>query len=103
MSGSVPELWRQQGEILTEYKSKFENNQDVAVELPTGTGKTMVGLLIGDWRRRKYRRPVLYACPTQQLANQVASVAKREGMPSVTLLGSHAKWSRVDQSKYDGA
>lgn len=103
MSGSVPELWRQQGEILTAYKSEFENKLDVAVELPTGTGKTMVGLLIGDWRRRKYRRPVIYACPTQQLANQVASVAKREGMPGVTLLGSHTKWSRVDQSKYDGA
>ena len=103
MPGSVPELWRQQGEILTDYKLKFENEPDVAVELPTGTGKTVVGLLIGDWRRRKYQRPVLYACPTQQLANQVAVVAKREGMPGVTLLGSHTKWSPVDESKYEGA
>ncbi len=103
MPGSVPELWRQQGEILTDYKLKFDNKPDVAVELPTGTGKTMVGLLIGDWRRRKYRRPVLYACPTQQLANQVAVVAKREGMPALTLLGSHTKWSPVDESKYDAA
>jgi hypothetical protein len=103
MPGSVPELWRQQGEILTAYKLKFENEPDVAVELPTGTGKTVVGLLIGDWRRRKYRRPVLYACPNQQLANQVAVVAKREGMPAVTLVGTHTRWSPVDESKYDGA
>lgn len=103
MPGSVPELWRPQGEILATYRLAFEKTPDVAVELPTGTGKTMVGLLIGDWRRRKYRRPVLYACPTQQLANQVAVVAKREGIPGVTLLGSYTKWPPADESKYDGA
>ena len=101
--GAIPELWRQQGEILTEYATRFEGKSDVAVELPTGTGKTMVGLLIADWRRRKYRKPVLYACPTHQLVHQVAAVAQREGMPSVTLIGSHRKWSSVDKSEYDGA
>lgn len=103
MPRSVPELWRQQGEILTDYSGKYQNEQDIAVELPTGTGKTIVGLLIGDWRRRNYRRPVLYACPTQQLAHQVGTVAKREGIPAVTLLGSNTKWSPVDRSRYDGA
>lgn len=102
MPRSVPELWRQQGEILADYARRYEAKQDVAVELPTGTGKTMVGLLIGDWRRRKYRRPVLYACPTQQLVHQVCAVSKREGVPAVTLLGSHTRWSPVDQSRYDG-
>ncbi len=100
--GAIPELWRQQGEILTEYAKRFEAKPDVAVELPTGTGKTMVGLLIADWRRRRYRRPVLYACPTQQLVHQVAAVARREGMPCVTLIKSHTTWSSVDKSKYDG-
>lgn len=100
--GAIPELWRQQGEILSEYAKRFEMKPDVAVELPTGTGKTMVGLLVADWRRRKYRRPVLYACPTQQLVHQVAAVAHREGMPSVTLIGSHTSWSAVDKAKYDG-
>ncbi len=101
--GAIPELWRQQGEILTEYAKRFDAKPDVAVELPTGTGKTMVGLLIADWRRRKNRRPVLYACPTQQLVHQVAAVAHREGMPCVTLIGSHTSWSSIDKSKYDGA
>jgi hypothetical protein len=102
MPGAIPELWRQQGEILTDYAKHFEKKRDVAVELPTGTGKTMVGLLIADWRRRKYRRPVLYACPTQQLVHQVGSSARREGMPVVTLIGSHKEWSAVDKSRYDG-
>lgn len=103
MHGSIPELWRQQGEILTDYARKYEDISDVAIELPTGTGKTMVGLLICDWRRRKYRRPVVYACPTHQLAHQVAAIARREGMPAVTLLGSHTQWPTVDKSRYDGA
>ena len=30
------------------------------------------GLLIAEWRRRKYGHRVLYACPTQQLARQAA-------------------------------
>lgn len=101
--GAIPELWRQQGEILTEYADGFEGKPDVAVELPTGTGKTIVGLLIAGWRRRKYRKPVLYACPTQQLVHQVAAVAEREGMPCVTLIGSHKLWPVVDKSEYDGA
>lgn len=79
MPGSIPELWRQQGKILDEYAESFADKTDVAVELPTGTGKTIVGLLIGDWRRRKHRRPVLYACPTHQLVHQVAAVARQEG------------------------
>lgn len=103
MPGSVPELWRQQGEILADYTRKYDNQPDVAIELPTGTGKTMVGLLISDWRRRKYRRPVLYACPTQQLVHQVAGAATREGIPAVALLGPHSKWPSAGESLYRGA
>ncbi len=103
MTGAIPQLWLQQGEILTEYAKRFKDKPDVAVELPTGTGKTIVGLLIAEWRRRKYRESVLYACPTQQLVHQVAEVAKREGMPCVTLIGSHRSWAEVDKSKYFGA
>lgn len=103
MPGSIPELWRQQGKILDEYTESFADKPDVAVELPTGTGKTIVGLLIGDWRRRKHRRPVLYACPTHQLVHQVAAVAKQEGNPAVTLLGPHTKWAAADASRYFAA
>lgn len=103
MPGSIPELWRQQGEILDEYAESFADKPDVAIELPTGTGKTIVGLLIGDWRRRKHRRPVLYACPTHQLVHQVAAIAKQEGNPAVTLLGSHTKWVAADESRYFAA
>jgi hypothetical protein len=39
--------------------------------LPTGSGKTLVGLLIGEWLRRKNKERVVFLCPTRQLVNQV--------------------------------
>ncbi|MEM1687387.1 MAG: hypothetical protein QXR31_04830, partial [Zestosphaera sp.] len=85
------------------YMRAFEPKPDVAIELPTGTGKTMVGLLLAEWRRRRYGKPVIYACPTNQLAYQVAAVAQREGIQAVTLLGSSIKWDAVQHTRYEAA
>jgi superfamily II DNA or RNA helicase len=101
MTGAVPELWRQQGDVLREYAANFVSEPDVAVELPTGTGKTIVGLLLADWRRRAHGKAVVYACPTHQLAHQVAEVARREGIPGVTLVGPHHRWAPAATSRYD--
>jgi hypothetical protein len=101
MTGAVPELWRQQGDVLREYAANFASRADVAVELPTGTGKTIVGLLLADWRRRTFRLPVVYACPTHQLAHQVAKFAAREGIPTATLVGGHRQWPSETLSRYD--
>lgn len=49
--------------------------QDVALQLPTGSGKTLVGLLLAEWRRRKNNERVVYLCPTRQLVNQVTEEA----------------------------
>jgi hypothetical protein len=103
MAGAVPELWRQQGDVLREYMRAFDQKPDVAIELPTGTGKTIVGLLLAEWRRRRYNKPVIYACPTNQLAYQVAAAAGREGVQAVTLLGSSTKWDAVDHTRYEAA
>jgi hypothetical protein len=103
MAGAVPELWRQQGDVLREYIRAFEQKPDIAIELPTGTGKTIVGLLLAEWRRRKYNKPVIYACPTNQLAYQVAAAAERESIQAVTLLGTSGKWAPVEQTRYEAA
>jgi len=100
MTGAVPELWRQQGDILREYGRAFVDVPDVAIELPTGTGKTIVGLLIADWRRRRGEQ-VVYACPTRLLAYQVSPVARREGIPSVTLVRGWRSWPPLDRSQYE--
>src|SRR5579885_1479193 len=68
-------LYDHQGQILRSYVSSALKAEDVALQLPTGSGKTLVGLLLCEWRRRKFRERVLYLCPTRQLVNQVAEEA----------------------------
>jgi hypothetical protein len=102
-SGAVPNLWLHQGDVLREYAAKHADTADLALELPTGTGKTLPGLLVADWSRRLRRGRVAYACPTKQLARQVAATAERQGIPNVVLIGSHTGWGDDDQSRYEAA
>lgn len=75
----VPYLWEHQGRILERYEEHFDTPH-VALELPTGTGKTLIGLLIAEWRRRARGERALYLCPTRQLVHQVAALAPRYGI-----------------------
>ena len=70
-----PSLYDHQGQILRTYVAEATNVSDVALQLPTGSGKTLVGLLLAEWRRRKNQERVVYLCPTKQLVNQVAEEA----------------------------
>jgi Rad3-related DNA helicase len=67
-----------QGRVLAEYQSAALEKPDVAFKLPTGSGKTLVGLLIAEWRRRKFGERVVYLCPTNQLVNQVVEEARHK-------------------------
>jgi len=64
----------------------------VAIELPTGAGKTLVGLLIGEYRRRKYRERVAYLCPTRQLARQVGEQSKKYGINAHVFVGRQREY-----------
>lgn len=68
-------LLTHQGKILSEYQTQALSAKDVAIKLPTGSGKTLVGLLIAEWRRRTRGERVVYVCPTKQLVNQVVGEA----------------------------
>jgi len=68
-------LFDHQGQVLRNYVAHALNVSDVALQLPTGSGKTLVGLLLAEWRRRKFCERVVYLCPTRQLVNQVAEEA----------------------------
>lgn len=91
-----------QGDVIRAYAEKHQNTADLALELPTGTGKTLPGLLIGEWVRRKAEGPVIYATPTKQLARQVAATAEREGVPSALLIGSAKYWDAIDEASVEG-
>ena len=100
---AVPGLWVHQGDLLRAYAADHVDTPDLALELPTGTGKTLPGLVIADWVRRVRSARVAYACPTVQLARQVAETAEREGVPTVVLVRSHRDWPVADQARYEAA
>lgn len=75
----IPFLWGHQDRILERYEGHVERT-DLALELPTGTGKTLIGLLIAEWRRQARNERVLYLCPTRQLAHQVSALASSYGI-----------------------
>lgn len=99
--GAVPGLWLHQGDVLRAYQADHDRAADLALELPTGTGKTLLGLVIAEWVRREGAGPVAYACPTNQLARQVRDTAEREGVPAVLLVGSAGDWPTADEAAYD--
>jgi len=67
-----------QGEIMRSYAATAVNAPDVALQLPTGSGKTLVALMIAEWRRRKFKERIVYLCPTRQLVNQVVEQATEQ-------------------------
>jgi len=72
---TVPGLHSHQADLLRSYMAVHTQHPDIALQLPTGSGKTLVGLLIAEWRRRKYGERAVYLCPTNQLVNQVTEQA----------------------------
>ncbi len=110
LSGTLPRtteavdgLWVQQGDVIRAHAENHQGTPDLALELPTGSGKTIPGLLIADWVRRKGEGPVIYATPTKQLARQVHATARREGVPSHLLIGTAENWDIAWESAVEGA
>lgn len=81
----IPDVLPHQREIMRTYARDGINYPDVAMQMATGSGKTLVGLLIGEWLRRKNQERVVYLCPTKQLVNQV--VEQAEEKYGLTVLG----------------
>lgn len=89
---TVQGLLAHQADLLRMYATDAEQAPDVAIQSPTGSGKTLVGLLIGEWRRRRYRHRVTYLCPTRQLAHQVAEQASAYGIRAIALTGRRSAY-----------
>jgi Rad3-related DNA helicase len=102
---SIKFLYGHQETMLNEYQEKhlkktkdsLEKTKDLAIELPTGTGKTLVGLLIAEYRRRAFNERVVFLCPTRQLCAQVNEKARLYGIKTALLIGSQREY---DQSQF---
>lgn len=96
-----PDVMPHQKDMLEAYATNFENCDDVALQLPTGSGKTLVGLLIADWRRVKHNNRTVYLCPTRQLVQQTVLQARNQyGIDVVDLSGSKNNFSPTDRTAY---
>lgn len=98
-SAKFTELWPPQVHVLQEYSSEYTNKTDVAIELPTGAGKTLIALLIAEaWRREGHKVAVLSANKT--LARQMESEARELGIPAVLMEGTGPSIPAKDRRSY---
>jgi len=89
----------QQQDVLRSYAKDGVDASDVAFELPTGTGKTAVGLLIAEWKRRTGQRAA-YLTLTNQLAGQVLLEAAKVGIPAADLRGTKSRRVQAEVGRY---
>ena len=82
--------------MLRSRHSKHLDTRDLALELPTGTGKTLIGLLIGDFVRQTKEERVAYLCPNRQLAHQVGKLAKEYSIDGRVLVGQQFNYDPSD-------
>lgn len=100
-SRKIPGLLAHQADVLRVYVEKALNGADVALQLPTGSGKTLVGLLLGEWRRRKFGERVVYLCPTRQLVHQVAEQSRAKyGLKVNAFVGKKADYDPGAKGEY---
>ncbi len=99
----IKHLWSHQADLLRAYHQQHLEERDVAIELPTGSGKTLVGLLIAEWRRQALGTRVAYLCPTRQLARQVGSQANEYGIRAYVLVGKQRDYPPQEFSEYQSS
>lgn len=70
-----------QNTILNRWYDEYQNRKDVILKLPTGEGKTIIGLLILQSKINQKKGSSLYLCPNKYLAEQVKTQADEFGIP----------------------
>lgn len=89
---------------MRSYAENAVEKPDVALQLPTGSGKTLVGSLIAEWIRRKKGERVVYLAPTKQLVNQVVSQCETKyGIQANGFTGKTTSYSPQARTEYKTA
>ncbi|QKV95984.1 DEAD/DEAH box helicase [Streptomyces sp. NA02950] len=96
-------VWGHQQDVLRSWHQGKSGSSDVAIELPTGAGKTLVGGLIAEFRRRTSHDRTVYLCPTRQLAQQTATAFDEYGIPNALLIDRVTSWNPADRARYEAA
>lgn len=95
-------LWPGQAHVLNTYATAFTSESDIAVELPTGAGKTLIALLIAEaWRQEGKKVAILSANKT--LARQMYQEAQALGIPAALMEGRGPDISAIERRAYGRA
>lgn len=101
-SEKFQELWPAQIYCLDAYLKDFASYLDVAIELPTGAGKTLIALLVAEaWRQEQKSVAILSANKT--LARQMLQESQSLGIPAVLMEGRGVDIPAGDKRAYQRA
>ncbi|MEK4983623.1 helicase C-terminal domain-containing protein [Bacillus sp. FSL K6-6540] len=103
LNKSVKRVSYEQRTTVEEYEEVRGQHQDIAIEMPAGHGKTLVGGVIGEFNRLSQNWRVVYACATRQLAYQSSELLRSYGYQVVTLVGKTDNFDPMDLGKYQRA
>ena len=96
LRGSIENIWEPQADALRKWHEK-RRASNVAIEMNTGGGKTLVGLLIAQSLVNEKKRRVLYVCSNNQLIEQTHERAKEIGLSPA----KYYKTSWHDRNDFD--
>lgn len=94
-SSTFTELRPGQKLVLEEYAAIHRATPDLAIEMPTGEGKTLMALLIADWALDQ-GHSVAYLTGTRQLAERVEREAELLGLEIVRFSAKNYGGAKLD-------
>ena len=101
-SSKFQSLWPAQEYVLQSYARNYADRWNVAIELPTGAGKTLIALLVAEaWRREDKKVAILSANKT--LARQMVQEAQSLNIPVVLMEGKGSIIPSPDKRAYQRA
>jgi tetratricopeptide (TPR) repeat protein len=83
LRGSIENIWEPQADALKEWH-RNRNGADILVQMNTGGGKTLVGLLMAQSLVNETKGHVFYVCPNNLLVEQTEDQAKEIGLSTAT-------------------
>ncbi len=98
LRGTVENIWDPQSEALRGWHASRQK-KDIVVEMNTGGGKTLIGLLMAQSLVNETGGQVVYVCPTNQLIEQARLRAQECGLEVATYFDGH--WS--NEQAFNGA
>ena len=89
LRGKIEGIWGPQMEALTDWHRDHRGDSDVVLQMNTGGGKTLVGLLMAQSLVNDTKGRVVYVCANNQLVQQTAVRAQEIGLTPALRYGGN--------------